>query len=344
MPSNQELFRERVVAFYLQHQNKRPVFTAKHFAAEGKSKRTVYNIIKEYNKRLSTKRSIGSGHTLKVMTKSKIQKLYRLVNHSDKWNYNSAGRKFGCDQKTIEYWLQKRELKKFKKKKSPKYSETQKIMSKRQCAWLYRHCRQYDFVIDDEKYFTLSHTSNDSFFSSPNKSKTPENVSHKYKSKFEPKLMFWIAISANGLSKPYFRKSGLAVNQSTYLNDCIKRRLIPFIKEKHSDNRYLFWPDKASAHYGSKVIEYLKHNNIRYVEKYRNPTNVPQCRPIEDFFGYLTHLVYAKGWRAESIPQLKRRIKYCLKKVDTDVVKRTVKSVHKRLRICGQSGPISVIH
>jgi transposase len=278
------------------------------------------------------------------MTKQKVRELYRQVNHSDKYTYSSAARKFNVCPKTIKRWLEKKNIRKYKKKKSPKYTETQKIMVKRQCAWLYRYYRSYDFVIDDEKYFTLSHSMNDSYFSSPTKSKTPEEVSHNFKSKFEPKLMLWIAISKYGVSKSYFRPSGQAINQNIYLNKCIKKRLIPFINANHSDNNYLFWPDKASAHYAKKVVNFLNEKKINFVPKYRNPTNVPQCRPIEDFFADLTQIVYANGWKAENIPQLRRRVQNCIKKLDLNVVKKTVQSVYKRLRKCGQSGPMAVVH
>ena len=40
---------------------------------------------------------------------------------------------------------------------------------------------------------------------------------------------------------------------------------------------------------------YLKDENINFVPYDRNPTNSPQCRPIEDFFGYLSSIVYANN-------------------------------------------------
>jgi hypothetical protein len=58
----------------------------------------------------------------------------------------------------------------------------------------------------------------------------------------------------------------------------------------------------------------------------------------------LCQKVYDKGWSAKTIPQLKRRIIYCLKNIDLNVVKASVESVPKRLRKCGQSGPLAVIH
>jgi hypothetical protein len=41
-----------------------------------------------------------------------------------------------------------------------------------------------------------------------------------------------MAISLIGMSQIYTRPSGLAVNQEIYLNECIIKRLMPFI-EKH---------------------------------------------------------------------------------------------------------------
>ncbi len=46
-----------------------------------------------------------------------------------------------------------------------------------------------------------------------------------------------------------------------------------------------------SADYAKPVTQLIDSKNVRYVLKYRNPTKVPQCQPIEDFFKYLRQLV-----------------------------------------------------
>ena len=330
----QEVFREKVVSFYLKHSDKPLVFTVKHFQSEGCHRMKIYRIIKTYKERQTTERKKNLYDYRRVMTKEKVKKLYRMPNHSDKFNYSSAGRKFITHRKNIRYWLKKKNIKQYKKKKCPKYkSEDQKEVVRLQCQWLYRNCRQYDFVINDEKYFTLSHT----YFSSPTKSWTPESVSHKPTAKFEPKVL-WIVISKNGLSQPLLRvqKKGFAINRKIYLKECIKKRFIPFLNTNHSDGNFLFWPDKASSHYAGEVVQYLRDQNLRFVEWERNSTNVPQCRPIEDFFGYLVQLVYEKGWKANNPQHLVRRIKDCFKKVDHNVVKSTVESVRKRLYKAGR--------
>ena len=74
---------------------------------------------------------------------------------------------------------------------------------------------------------------------------------------------------------------------SVYKNDCIIKRLIPFINKHHSDGNYVFWPDLASSHYARSVTNYLDEKNIRYVTKFDNPACVPELRPIEDFWSIL---------------------------------------------------------
>ena len=47
-----------------------------------------------------------------------------------------------------------------------------------------------------------------------------------------------------------------------------------------------------------------------------NPPNVPQLRPVEDFWGILKGLVYKAGWEATTERQLKQRVRKCLRDID----------------------------
>ena len=78
---------------------------------------------------------------------------------------------------------------------------------------------------------------------------TPAIVKYSPTAKYEKKLLIYVCFSEKGISKPYFVPSGVAVNQKVYLEECIKKKLIPFIAKHHSDGEYVFWPDLASAHY-----------------------------------------------------------------------------------------------
>ena len=110
------------------------------------------------------------------------------------------------------------------------------------------------------------------------------------------------------MSQPFFAKAGLAINQEVYISECLEKCLLPFIRAHHADDQYIFWPDKASSHYARAAINFMNAQGIKFVPKDHNLTNLPQCRPIEDLWGYLVTIVYKNGWRAETIKQLKRRV------------------------------------
>ncbi|KAL4465543.1 hypothetical protein ABPG72_013992 [Tetrahymena utriculariae] len=193
--------------------------------------------------------------------------------------------------------------------------------------------KDVNWVIDDESYFTLSHSTingNDSFYSS-NISNTPSSVKYRTATKFESKILVWICFSNEGLSQPYFIESGLAINQQIYLKECIQKILLPLLQKYHSDGNYVFWPDLASSHYANSVTKFLNEKQIQFVQKQENPANVPECRPIEDFWSILKGLVYQKNWQALSLEKLEIRIKNCIKKIDINLVKNLANSVSKRL-------------
>ena len=59
------------------------------------------------------------------------------------------------------------------------------------------------------------------------------------------------------------------------------KRLIPFIKKYHLNN------DFGTSHYAETVCDFMIVNKIQFVEKYENPANLPECRPIELFWAIL---------------------------------------------------------
>ena len=75
-----------------------------------------------------------------------------------------------------------------------------------------------------------------------------------------------------------------------------------------------------------------------------NPPNCPQLRPIEDLWGWLKQLVYEKGWTATGLDQLKRRIKYCIRKLDMDIVRDMMSKVQSNIRKARVQGTDSRLH
>ena len=60
--------------------------------------------------------------------------------------------------------------------------------------------------------------------------------------------MVWQTIDGNVLFSESFILGG-TMNADLYLNGCLGKRLIPFIKKNYPDNKILFWHDLATAHY-----------------------------------------------------------------------------------------------
>ena len=151
------------------------------------------------------------------------------------------------------------------------------------------------------------------------------------KCKFEQKLFVWIAVSTRGLSEPYIVKSGNAINPFIYRDECLSKRLLPFIKQFHSDDNYVFWPDLASSHYAEASLDFMIENSINHVDKCDNPANLPEARPIENFWSILKGKVYKNGWEAKSLHQLKLRIKKCLRELNPATIQALLGGVKGRI-------------
>ena len=102
----------------------------------------------------------------------------------------------------------------------------------------------------------------------------------------------------------YFIPSGLVINQFIHQRECIIKRLISILNEHHSDGNYIFWPDKASSHYSNLVIKALRDEKVKFIPKNKNPTNLPEARPIENFWSILKGEVYKNNWKAENLDRL----------------------------------------
>ena len=224
MSSNQEPLRKRVYEFFLENSDKKKNFTVKHFAAEKIPKSTIYHIIKQAESNIGYKRASGSGRPPKIMTKRAIKRLRTLFDHQCGISYRQAARKMKCHYSFIAKTLKKYSNIKCRKKTTiPKRTTKQKLIIQTRCGRLYSKLLGNSVIMDDESYFTLDHSSinGNNYFYTSDIEKTPANVKYSPKAKFSQKLLVWICISERGMTKPYFLPSGMAIDQKTYLNECI---------------------------------------------------------------------------------------------------------------------------
>lgn len=341
MATKESTFRSRVYKFYLDNIEMGKLHTVRHFQAEGAAKSTVYEILRRFHNQLPASRLPGSGGSNRKMTPRKLGALRRAMDNKDGISQRQAAKKFECSPKTIYKSLKKLNIKARKKQRIPERTTAQIANAKKLCGRLLRKFGQAAWIIDDESYFTLSHStiSGNNVFYTSDIGSTPPNVKCSKKTKFPKKVLVWIAIGLNGMSEPLIKESNFAINGTVYLEECIQRRLIPYIRANYNNN-YVFWPDKASSHYAKVVTEHLDREGVNYVAKKDNPANLPEARPIEDFWAILKAHVYANAWKAENIRQLTTRIKLCLRNMDQDLVQRLAESTRRRLDNIRRNGVV----
>lgn len=170
-----------------------------------------------------------------------------------------------------------------------------------------------------------------------------ESVKYVEHTKFPKKVLLWLAISPRGISKPVFFESGLAVTADRYIERCLPI-VREFIRESHRGANIVFWPDLASSHYSKKTLKVMDELEIPYVPKDSNPPNVPQLRPIENFWANLKRRVYANNFRPKTIESLKRKIKSELNKMPTSVYIAAMKKVPENCRKAARMGPNFFLH
>jgi len=153
-------------------------------------------------------------------------------------------------------------------------------------------------------------------------------------------LLVWAAISSKGISRIFIVPSGLAVNQHINKEECLQRCLIPFIKKYHQEDEFIFRPDLASSHYGETVCDFKIESKINFVEKYENPANLPECRPIEQFWAIIKKKVYNGNWKAKNVDQLKERILYMATQIGRSLLAGLFKSMVRTMKDIGRNGVI----
>ena len=110
------------------------------------------------------------------------------------------------------------------------------------------------------------------------KSKCPYSVRFAEKEKYPNRVMVWVAISNRCIATI----SSEAVDSDIYINECLEKRLLPFILEHHPDSNYVLCPDLDGCHYSKQTVA-LVDENVNFVPKDIYPPNVSQARPIENF-------------------------------------------------------------
>lgn len=349
---NEQQRRDTIGKFFMQHWRLGKSATVRHFVRKGMNRQVVYRILGrlEVNGNVHRKRRpLGITSTIPKKVRCKIRK---QMKHRIGMSQRKMARKYKISQSSVKNIIKEGDLKFYKRRNIADVSEKQAKKIKTSCSKLRKDFfaprSGIKMVIDDESYFPFRNNEipgNAGYYASRTlgPSSAPPNVRFMKEKKFPDKLLCWMVISENGVSKPFFARSKMAMNGEIYRKDCIKGILEPFLMEHHADGKYFFWPDLASAHYAKDTVNLLENLNVRYIPKSCNPPNSPQLRPIETFWARLKDKVYDGGWEAETERQLKQRIRAKVKELKPEESQILFRSVRKRIRKSADGGYLAAI-
>ena len=347
---NEQNRRDLIFDYWIRHQRCSKYQVAQYFKELGLADRTVYEVLKNFEERESSERLSGSGKVAEKMLPQKVKKMINeMTSASNPCSTRSLAEKYDISKSSVNKIALTHYVKAYKKEKRPCYTEKQLEVQQTRISNL-RSLLQTNqspmVIMDDESYFLLRHNSlpGNSYYYAKSRGDAPDNLRFADTKKYEEKLLVWVAISENGISEAFFQPSGLAINKEIYSNECVVKRLKPFIDSHHLDGNYVFWPDLASAHYARLTLETYDSLGIKYVTREMNPPNVPQLRPIEDFWGWLKKEVYQNNWQAHSHRQLKQRIKLCLSRMDREIITKMMRNIANLLQKAANEGVDSVLH
>jgi len=302
---------DMVVEFYKAHGCDSSL-TCAHFQSQAIPRSTIYRIIKRYKETGECKFRAITGRPRSKTTPQLCDKIDKALGAKPTASVRELAAKFNVSPTTVTRVKKQIGYRSFRARPAPKLinNQEQRIISG--STKIYKQLVPSGgskvLVIDDETYVPQDpeQVPGLHFYSQKNGSPVDDAVRFRGKTKFFKKFCVWQAIDQLGnVSAPYITTGTIC--SEIYLEECLKKRLLPFILRHHSSDQVLFWPDLARPHYAKIVTEWLQRTGIEFVAAHHNPPNFPHCRPIEKFWA-LCKTEYAKRARVTKSLASFRRI------------------------------------
>lgn len=302
--------------------------TVQHFVEENMPRSTIYSILDRFSKSRAVNYKRIPGKKASVLSSEKLKQVKRLLRAHPNISMRELRRKCGISHQNAHRAKSKLGFKTKKAKPTAKLVKDQGNRIKKGANKIYkklvRSGGQKILIMDDETYVAQDPTQvpQDKFNHEESGRDLPMESKTKPKTKFFKKFLVWQAIDQNGnVSEPYI--SEWTINGQIYLDECLKKRLLPFIKQHYNIQDVLFWPDLATSHYAHHVQAWLRSEKIETVSAKDNPPNWPFGRPIERFWA-LCKRKY--GQRKRSTKDLKK-FKTIWKDISREVAKESGKNL-----------------
>lgn len=294
---------------------------------------TVKSVLDRYFETLSISRKRKSGGKQGAHNKKLDQVVITTIMENRSMSVRDVAKKCQTSKSMVQRVKQRTCLRTRKKQKIPKVTEKQRKVIKTRARKLYDSMGKKNacLVMDDETYVKADFSTlpGPQYYTLFEGELLPDSVTSIGIEKFGAKYLVWQAICQCGSRSTAFVTTG-TINAEVYVNECLKKRLLPFLR-KH-DGPTWFWPDLASAHYAHVTLNMLKQNGVDFVPKYMNPPNVPQCRPIERYWALVKNKLRAKEQPAKNMIDFTYKWKKAARAIKRSTVTNLMKSIRKKLR------------
>ena len=193
--------------------------------------------------------------------------------------------------------------------------------------------------MDDETYvpMDLDQIPGKQYYHARSKQEVSDEHRFAGKSKFPKKYLVWQCLDELGNVSEPFVSTG-TINAEIYLNECLKKRMLPFIQKHHQTADVVLWMDMATSHYARSVTDWLTANHIDFIAKKHNAPNVPQARPIETFWALGKAEYKRRKIAAKNLNSFTRIWRNVTRKVAQKSGVALMKSVRRKLRAIAYRG------
>jgi hypothetical protein len=311
--------------------------TTKHFKEEGITRQRINGIIKRYKER-------GTADYLKIPgrpSKRSVESVKKQIDKEPGISVRNGALKTKMPYSTYQFIKRKKlGVRAYVKQTVPKYAGNQVARAQKACRALYRKTKV--FVMDDETYVPIDPTQVPckEYFHAVDKKSVPDNIHFKSKQKFAKRYLVWQALDQMGnVSEPYV--SNGSINGQVYLEECLKKRLLPFIEKHHKKSDVIFWPDMATAHYHNDVTKWLKAQNVEFVKRDSNAPNCPQVRPIERFWAECKKIYKSRRKQPKTLTGFKRIWKNISETIAERSGKNLMRGLKTKLKAVGHGGVLA---
>ena len=259
----------------------------------------------------------------------------------------SIGKKLGISRQLANYHLHKTlGFKTVHKTKCHRLTEVAMDQRKRRSWPLYLRLNNdgwRKFITSDEALFRLDESSGQTkiqYLRSDQSRSEAEPFIHREHSK---SVMVWVAMSANGLSRPLFIDSNVKINHQVYIDKVLKPFIRVDLPKLYPDGDYVFQQDSAHSHRSNKVAQFLKEKKIKYLPPQEWMANSPDAAPCDYFlWGYLKNRLSRQ--RITDVHKLKLAIRREIKSVPIEFIQNAMKSWPSRCRKIYESNGANIEH